>query len=158
MLTRSLAAALAICITGHAAPKRKVPMIRATLEASVTFGPGREPQPGAPPFQPVLEISVAFAEPPPRDLRVLCWLVPAAASGDKAPASVKGARRLRHEVLRQAEKRFDGRADWPRDLRPEGWRVAVAFSAGRARGSASAPIQVHYLPAAPPRGHRDQEH
>lgn len=132
-------------------------MIRATLEASVTFGPGREPQPGAPPFQPVLEFNVTFPEPPPRELRIQCWLVPAAASVDAAPASVKGAMRLRHGILRQADQGLDCRADWPRDLRPEGWRATVTLSAGRARSVVSAPIQVHYLPAAPPRGRRDQE-
>ena len=158
MLTRSLAAVLAVTALAASAPKRKAPMIQATLEASVTFGPGREPPPGSPPFQPKLECSLAFAAPPPTGLTVRLWLVPAGSAGGKAPSTLKGAKALRHEtVLAEASSRAL-RADWPQGCQAEAWQAAAEFLVGsRIRGYASVTVKSRYLPSAPPRGGRDQD-
>lgn len=158
MLTRSLAAALVLTSLAATAPKRKAPMIQATLEASVTFGPGKEPPPGSPPFQPKLECSLAFAAPPPKGLKVRLWLVPATAAGGKAPSALKGAKALRHETASAGEGTHLLRAVWPQGFQPEEWQAAAEFFVGgQARGQATAPIRSRYLPSAPPRGGRDQD-
>lgn len=133
-------------------------MIQATLEAGVTFGPGREPPPGTPPFQPKLECTLSFTAPPPGNLKLSLWLVPANSGSMAAPSAAKGSKALAHEPMQAEGRVYACRADWPQGLHPKEWQAAVEFRVeGRIKGHAKSAITARYLPAAPPRGGRDQE-
>lgn len=153
MLTPCLALAALLAAAPPGAKPRKPPMIPFTLEASVTFGPGREPRPGTPSFQPKLEASLSFQEPVPREATFRLWLVPASTPASATPSTARKRRALAFETLSRDEKGAVLRAAWPQGLSEEGWHAAVeCLAAGRMRGHARAEVKAHYLPAAPPRG------
>lgn len=156
MLTPCLALAALLAAAPPAAKPRKPPMIPFTLDASVTFGPGREPLPGTPPFQPKLEASLAFQAAAPRDARFRLWLLPASTPASTQASSARKRRALAFVTMSRDEKGAALQADWPRALPAEEWHVAVeCLVAGKVRGSARAEVRARYLPAPPPRG-RDQ--
>lgn len=138
-----------------AAPPRKAPMLQATFEASVLFGPGHEPPPGAPPFRPKFEGVLRFAAPPPKGLTVRLWLVPAeAAASLKRPSTAKGARRLAHQSV-EADGARSLRTEWPAGASEEAFQAAVEFRVnGFYRGHVVTKVKALFLPAAPPRGGR----
>ncbi|MFN8009923.1 MAG: hypothetical protein U0P81_00830 [Holophagaceae bacterium] len=157
MLTPCLALAALIAAAPPAGHPRKPPMIPCTLEASVAFGPGREPLPGTPPFQPKLEATLAFQGAAPREAAFRLWLIPASTPASTRPSAARKRRALALETLSRDEKGAVLRAPWPRDLAAEGWHAAVeCLVGGTVRGAARTAVKALYLPAAPPRG-RDAE-
>lgn len=153
MLTPCLALAALLAAAPPAPKPRKPPMIPFTLEASVTFGPGREPLPGTPPFQPKLEASLAFQATAPRDARFRLWLVPASTPAATVPSAARKRRALTFETLSRDEKGAALQADWPRGLAAGEWHVAVeCLVAGKVRGSARTEARALFLPASRPQG------
>jgi hypothetical protein len=153
MLTPFLALACILASPQARPSPRKPPMIHVSLEASVTFGPGREPLPGTPPFQPKLEALVAFEGPVPPGTSFRLWLVPASTPASTAPSTARKRRALAFETLSRENQQAVLRADWPQGLSAEGWQAAVeCLVGGKVRGAARAEVRAHYLPAGPPRG------
>lgn len=153
MLTPALALAALLAAAPAAAPPRKPPMIHVTLEASVTFGPGREPLPGTPPFQPRLEAALAFRDPLPKGTSFRLWLLPAPTPASTPAAAAKGRLALPIETASREDRNAVLRADWPQGRAAEDWQVAVdCLAGGRVRGSTRAAVKARYLPAPPPRG------
>lgn len=153
MLTPCLALAALLAAAPPAAKPRKPSIIPFTLDASVTFGPGREPPPGTPPFQPKLEVALAFQAPVPREATFRLWLVPATTPASTPPSAARKRRALASETLSLDAKGAALRAAWPQGLATEGWHAAVeCLVAGKVRGSARAEVRARYLPASPPRG------
>jgi len=150
-----LATLLALPSLFAAAPPRKAPMLKATFEATVVFGPGHEPPPGTPPFRPRFEGILRFATPPPKGLKVRLWLVPVeAVKGMARPSAAKGAKPLAHESVPVDDAR-SLRAEWPQASSEDAWQAAVEFRVnGLYRGHVVTKVNAHFLPAAPPRGDR----
>jgi hypothetical protein len=126
-------------------------MIRASLDASVTFGPGREPLPGTPPFQPRLEAALAFQEPLPEGTTFRLWLLPAATPPATSASRARGRRALAFETVSREAQAAVLRADWPHGVDAEAFLVAVdCLTGGKVRGCVRVPVKAHYLPAPPP--------
>ncbi len=158
MLTPFLLLPCILAAAPPGAPQRKPAMIHLTLEASVTFGPGREPPPGTPPFQPKLDLALGFQDPPPRGTTFRLWLLPSAAPASTPAGSVRGRRALPFEILSREGQAASLRANWPQGLGAEAWQAAVeCLVGGKVRGSARAPVRAHYLPSAPPRGRQEAD-